>query len=401
MKPVDPAPPLTGQFVFAGLLMWVMVGATAITTIIPVLATFLIDDFGVTKVEIGAIGLVVNVLAAVASPFAGRIADRIGGENAALIVLVGAAVAAVLVAGAPVFPAVFVGGSVAAITAAGANPGTNKLIAEHIERGRRGLITGLKQTGPQVGALFAGLLAPWGATAFGWRPTLIIMAVALVLPVPFLMRMTTPASAVQSDNGAPMAPLPSGIWWVAAYGGLLGLGGSAVFLLPLFVEERLGQTPRVAGLATALLGGIAIFGRLQWARTVERRTSQANTLAMLSLVAIVATILMLISTTAGIGWMWAGTVAFGLSAASWTAVGSMAVMAIVGSSEAGRASGVVWFGFLTGYGLGPPLYGFTVDKTGSYTVMWWLALGMFLLATGVALGWAHTQRISSGRRLLS
>lgn len=398
MKPIDPAFSSTGQFVFAGLLMWVMVGATAITTTIPVLATFLIDDFGVTKVQIGAIGLVVNGLTAVTSPYAGRIADRIGGQNAALIVLIGASIAALLVAGAPVFPAVFVGGTVAAITAAGANPGTNKLIAEHIERGRRGLITGLKQTGPQLGALLAGLLAPWGATAFGWRPTLVIMAVALVLPVPFLMRMATPNSAVQSDNGAPMAPLPSGIWWVAAYGSLLGLGSSANFLLPLFVEEKLGQTPRVAGLAAALLGGIAIFGRLHWARTVERRKSQATTLAVLSSVAILAAVLMLISTTAGIGWMWAGTVAFGLSAASWTAVGSMAVIAIVGASAAGRASGVVWFGFLTGYGLGPPVYGFTVDKTGSYTVMWWLALGMFVLATGVALRWSHTQGRSSGHQ---
>ncbi|MDH3606364.1 MAG: MFS transporter, partial [Acidimicrobiia bacterium] len=355
MKPVNPAHPSTGQFVFAGLLMWVMVGATAITTIIPVLATFLIDDFGVSKVAIGAIGLVVNVVTAVVSPFAGRIADRIGGQNAALIVLVGAAVAALLMAGAPVFAAVFVGGTVAAITAAGANPGTNKLIAEHIERGRRGLITGLKQTGPQVGALLAGLFAPWGATVFGWRPTLIVMAVALVLPVPFLMRMTTPDTPSTPKSGAPLAPLPSGIWWLAACGGLLGLGGSANFLLPLFVEESLGQTPRVAGLATALLGGVAIFGRLYWARTVEHRANQANTLTVLSFVAIGATVLMLISTTAGIGWMWVGTIAFGLSAASWTAIGSMAVMAIVGASAAGRASGVVWFGFLTGYGLGPPL----------------------------------------------
>ena len=37
-------------------------------------------------------------------------------------------------------------------------------------------------------------------------------------------------------------------------------------------------------------------------------------------------------------------------------------------------------GFLAGLGIGAPLYGWTVDTTGSYTLMWWISLTAFVLA---------------------
>ena len=49
-------------------------------------------------------------------------------------------------------------------------------------------------------------------------------------------------------------------------------------------------------------------------------------------------------------------------------------------------------GFLAGLGLGPPLYGFTVDETGSYAAMWWIALGSFAVAAAVAFTWIRTNR---------
>ncbi|NNL12659.1 MAG: MFS transporter [Acidimicrobiia bacterium] len=380
------------RLVFGGLLMWVMVAATVFTVTIPVIATFLIDDFGISRTELGSLGSVGALLAAVSSPFAGRLTDRIGGRNAALIVLTGATGAAVLFAVSPVFGAMFGGAVVAAISGAGGNPGTNKLIAAFLEPGRRGFITGLKQTGPQVGSFFAGLLAPWGATTFGWRSTMVVIGLLMVLSIPLAMRVVPPDRPRPADRRPSDGPLPAGIWWVAVYGSLLGFGGSATFLLPLFVEESLGESPRVAGVAAALLGGVAIAGRLQWARIAERKASPAPTLAILAVTSVVAMAFMLTSIDAGTGWMWVGTVVLGLSSSSWTSVGAIAVIAIAGSKAAGRASGIVWFGFLAGLGLGPPLYGFTVDETSSYAPMWWIALGSFALAAVVAVTWMRTQR---------
>ena len=377
---------------FGGLLMWVMVAATASTVTLPVIASFLIEEFDINRTQFGSLGSVGILVAALSSPFAGRVTDRIGGRNAALLVLAGAGVGAILYASAPIFAVMFVAAAVGALTGAGGNPGTNKLVAEHIEPGRRGLTTGFKQTGPQLGSLLAGLLAPWGATTIGWRPTMLVIAAILLAGIPVLIRVVPPDGPIASRRAGPGGPLPGGILWVAVYGSLLGLGGSASFLLPLFVEESLDQSPRMAGLAAAMVGGVAVFGRLQWARVAEQKRSPAPTLAVLAALSVVSMALMLVAITFGMLWMWMAALVLGLSSSSWTAVAAIAVIGIAGAPAAGRASGVVWFGFLGGLGLGPPLYGFTVDQTGSYATMWWIALASFALAVLVALAWIRTAR---------
>jgi len=377
---------------FGGLLMWVMVAATASTVTLPVIASFLIEEFDINRTQFGSLGSVGILVAALSSPFAGRVTDRIGGRNAALLVLAGAGVGAILYASAPIFAVMFVAAAVGALTGAGGNPGTNKLVAEHIEPGRRGLTTGFKQTGPQLGSLLAGLLAPWGATTIGWRPTMLVIAAILLAGIPVLIRVVPPDGPIASRRAGPGGPLPGGILWVAVYGSLLGLGGSASFLLPLFVEESLDQSPRMAGLAAAVVGGVAVFGRLQWARVAEQKRSPAPTLAVLAALSVVSMALMLVAITFGMLWMWMAALVLGLSSSSWTAVAAIAVIGIAGAPAAGRASGVVWFGFLGGLGLGPPLYGFTVDQTGSYATMWWIALASFALAVLVALAWIRTAR---------
>lgn len=376
---------------FAALLMWVMVAATALTVTLPVLASFIIEDFGINRSQFGAVGAAGGLLAALSSPYAGIATDRIGGRRAALVVLTGSAGAALVTAAAPFYAALFAGAAVGAIAGAAGNPSTNKLIASAVEFGDRGLVTGIKQTGPQVGSLLAGLLAPLGATTIGWRPTLVIMAVALVLPAPALPRFV--AETPTSERVAPgdRHPHPAGIRWVATYGFLLGLGGSATFLLPLFVEEELGQSALVAGWAAALLGGAAVVGRLQWARAVERRRRASPALVVLAAAAVAAMVLMLVSIEFGTHWMWLATLVLAFSASSWTSVGAMAVITIAGPAGAGRASGIVWFGFLAGLGFGPPIYGYTVDESGSYAFMWWMALIVFAVATGVALAWMRRE----------
>ncbi|NNF09756.1 MAG: MFS transporter, partial [Acidimicrobiia bacterium] len=261
-----------------------------------------------------------------------------------------------------------------------------------LEPGRRGMVTGLKQTGPQVGSFLSGALAPWGAATIGWRPTVLVIGALMAAAVPLVLRIIPVEDGAHIRAERDRSPLTPGIGWVAVYGTLIGLGGSATFLLPLFVEESLGQSPRVAGAAAALLGAVAIAGRFQWARIAERRASPAPTMALLAAASVVAMAAMLVSIEAGTAWMWIGTVILGLSASSWTAVAAISVIGLAGPVGAGRASGIVWLGFLAGLGIGPPIYGFTVDESGSYALMWWLALVAFALATAVAAAWIRTAR---------
>ena len=68
----------------------------------------------------------------------------------------------------------------------------------------------------------------------------------------------------------------------------------------------------------------------------------------------------------------------------------LAVMHDAGTEAAGRASGRVMFGYLIGLGVAPPLYGRTVDVTGSYVTMWWIAIGAFAAAALLVLAWSRS-----------
>ena len=62
----------------------------------------------------------------------------------------------------------------------------------------------------------------------------------------------------------------------------------------------------------------------------------------------------------------------------------------------GRASGIVLFGFLSGLGIGPPIYGATVDATGSYTAMWLMSIGAAAITVGIVWLWRRTLAAQDG-----
>jgi MFS family permease len=378
------------RLTFGVLLAWTMVAATSSMVTLPVVATFVIDEFDISRAEFGALLAALTAGGAIASPWAGRITDRVGGRNAMVAVLSSSAAAALLLAVAPVFAAMFVATAVA-MGGAAANPGTNKLIAAHTAPGRRGFLTGVKQTGPQIGSLVAGLAAPFGAAALGWRPTVALIAVFCLAPIPVVFA-TIPADerAVETD-GKVKAQLPTAVRWLTVLALLVGLGGSSALLIPLFVEEGLGQSNRVAGLAAAVQGGVAVFGRIAWARAAERIGSPWVPTAVIALLSAVSSVAMVAAIGWGAGWMWIGAATSGVAAGAWTSAGAVAVITLVGPRAAGRATGLVWMGFLGGLGIGPPVFGWAVDRTGSYAVMWWLATGVFAALLAAAWAWGRTR----------
>jgi len=46
------------------------------------------------------------------------------------------------------------------------------------------------------------------------------------------------------------------------------------------------------------------------------------------------------------------------------------VIEVLPASLAGRGSGSVYFGFISGFGVGAPLFGWSVDHLGTYTPGW-------------------------------
>ncbi len=105
-----------------------------------------------------------------------------------------------------------------------------------------------------------------------------------------------------------------------------------------------------------------------------------------------ASSILLAATSVGPAALWAGALATGIGSSTWNSVGMLAVMGEAGPERAGRASGVVMLGFLTGLGAGPPLFGLSVDVSGSYATMWGLSIAAAAAGTLVAWGWERAGR---------
>ncbi len=380
------------------LLFAAMAAATFSVSALSVVASFIIDDLSISRQQLGFVATANTALAAVLSPRAGRFVDRLGGRNGLIVVYFfgGAAFAIMGVAGA--YWILLAAAAVAALSQASGNPATNKLIARHLAQGRRGVVTGIKQSGVQAATFVGGLLLPIGAESIGWRPTMLIagaVALAAIFPVLRVIPEDRP-DASAGDNAA--GPLPRSTRWLAAYGGLLGFGGAAVFFVPLFAQEALGYGPRAGGLAAALVGLVAFGGRIAWARFTERGERVILTLGLMAVLSMVAGLAFLGATSSS-ALLWVAVAVVGMSSSSWNSVGMLAVIHDAGAEQAGRASGRVMFGFLLGLGIGSPLYGRTIDSTGGYALMWWIAIAAYAAATVLILAWSRSvarQGLSDG-----
>jgi MFS family permease len=381
--------------VFGSLLFTAMAAATFTPASLGILATFIIDDLSISRAELGVVLGLVNVAAAVLSPIAGRVTDRIGGKKSLIALFVTAGATFLILGTAVAYAMLFVGALAGAISQATANPATNKLIAEDVPAGKRGVITGVKQSGVQAGIFLGGLTVPTLAIILGWRGAYLIVAVVpLVLAAVTAWAVPAAPKVTIEHRTRSRAPLPSAIWWLAGFGFLMGLSGAVTFLVPLFAEEMLGLSPVAGGIAAAVIAFVAVPGRILWSRYAERSGAFRGSLGAMAVLSIAAAGLFYLSGAAAAWLLWPAAVLIAAGSSSWNSVGMVAVMVEAGVASTGRASGVVLFGFLTGLGIAPPIFGAIVDHTGSYDVMWLLSALAAAGSAAVIVAWQRSVRES-------
>ena len=377
--------PVPARFGFGAILAVVMGVATFALTVFGVLTSQLIDEFGIARWQVGALVTASSAAGAILSPTIGRLTDRFGGRRSALVNLGLGTLALAALALAPTFGLLVIAALVTGIAQGMANPATNKLISLHVPAGSRGLITGIKQSGVQVGTVLGGLALPLLALAWGWRWAVATFAglAAIGLISAFVIVPHDPGrgtSEVTREKG-----VPADIVRLAGYGFLLGAGGSALFTYTaLYGQETLGYSPAAAGAAVALMGVVGVVSRIAWSHAAERGHRYRGSLVWLAALSAVAALLMA-AAPAFPPLVWLAAATTGLSASAWNSVGMLAIIFMVPATSAGRASGVVLFGFLAGLGLGAPVFGWSVDALGTYLPGWLTAAGLFGAGWIVAL----------------
>lgn len=376
------------------ILLTTMGAATFTASSLGLVAPVFIDDLGLTRSDVGIVFSVNAIGAGLLSPVIGRYTDRVGGKLALLSVVAAAAASYVAYGVAWSLGVLVVGSLFGAVAQAGANPSTNKLIADQLPVGSQGVVVGIKQSGVQLFIFLGGVAVPSIVIAWGRDAAYLLLAgVSILIAGVALVRVAPREQPSVSTPITKPERVPRDIWWISAYGFLLGFAGSSAVMYALFIVERLERDLVVAGYVIAVGGFLAIPGRIMWARYAERRAEFRKPLLTIALISVGASAALMV---ANFGPWWFVVLAAVLTAvgsSSWNSVGMLGLIVIAGPAAAGRASGIVLFGFLLGLGAGPPLFGWMVDSTGSYMGVWWLAMGASMLGAALMLVWrpGHNQ----------
>ncbi|QEU81606.1 MFS transporter [Streptomyces subrutilus] len=357
----------------------------------------LVEELGISPTALGLTTTVGFGTAAVLSPSGGRMVDRIGPRRSLVVLLVLSALALALIGAAPgpglLLGAVALGG----IPQAVANPATNKAILATVPPSRRGAVTGLKQSGVQLGAFAAGLPLAALAGGLGWRGAVWTASGAALLTAVWALRALPADPPAPPTNPARTSFVPRGmVAWLAGFSLFLGAGIASVnTYLALYGVQGLGMGPAVAGGLVAVLGVAGILGRVGWSKTA--RPGRAEWLPTLLACGAVGAAALLAGGQLAVALVWLGAVAVGVFAVSGNAVSMVLVMQRAAPGRAGQDSALVAAGFFAGFAVGPALFG-TFAQSGRYGAGWLLVAAEFAAAAAVAFLWAvRDRRAGTGR----
>ncbi|MCX5107800.1 MFS transporter [Streptomyces sp. NBC_00378] len=346
----------------------------------------LVDELGISPATLGLTTTIGFGTAAVLSPVGGRIVDRIGPRRSLVALLLVSAGALALIGAASgtgfLLAAVALGGLPQAL----ANPATNKAILAAVVPARRGSVTGMKQSGVQLGAFVAGLPLAALASGVGWRGAVWTASGTALAVAAWAMR-ALPADPPAKETSLRASLVPRGaLAWLAGFSLLLGSGIASVnTYLALFGVQELGMSPSTAGALVAVLGVAGIAGRVGWSNAA--RPGRAEWLPGWLAAGAVGAALLLAGALLAHPLVWVAATAVGVFAVAGNAVSMVLVMQRAAPGRAGQDSALVSAGFFAGFALGPPVFG-ALAEAGRYGPGWLLVAAEFAAAGAVAFAWA-------------
>lgn len=373
------APSRPWRAAFGFTMMAAMGVATFIGFVIGVLAPLLVEDFAISRSQLGALTTVLYLVGGFGSPVAGHLVDRVSSRAVLVLLFVAGAAGTVGVALAPSYAWLLGAMVLAGFSLAAGNPVTNKLIVAHIPAGTQGVLIGVKQAGVPMGKFLAGVVMPGAALLLGWRSAVLL---GLIIPVAGLVSGLV---LLPPDRGVPTSraerrsrPLGSAVRRLAVYAFLMGTGVAVINVyLPLYAHEELGMSVTAAGVVASLTGIVGVFSRIVWGRITDGVVDVAPTLRAIAASSALAVGFMIAARWWGEWLLWLAAFIFGVSTLGWIVVGMIGVVALIDLRDAGRASGLVLLGFYGGFVSSPVIFGWIVDRTGSYAPGWAFIVAAF------------------------
>ncbi len=265
-------------------MAWRGVMPALVATIVAMLPSFLTaalivqigDDTGLTVTGLGVVISLFFGMAALVSPSAGRLSERVGWGNGLRIstLLSAVALAAIALLGSSV-AVIGISLAIAGIGSSLTQTASNLTIARCVAPRRHGWVLGIKHACVPAAMFLAGLAVPTLALTVGWRwafAAAAVLALATTASVPRReapYTLTPPPKTTGKTVGKPTTPMRLLVVLAVAVG--LGIGA----LDPLgsfFVSYSvsIGIEEQVAGVLLSIGGLCGIIARLVAGRLIDR-----------------------------------------------------------------------------------------------------------------------------------
>jgi MFS family permease len=325
--------------------------------------------------------------------FAGMVADRFGAFR---VIVGGALLYAAGLAGMALSSGVLLFTLTAGILIGAAQAGTTYaviygIIGRQIDPAKRSWAMGVAAAAGSFGQFLMVPVEGLLISHQGWQQALLTLAVTVLLIAPLASGLREPGFAAGSVARREQTVLqalrealryPSFQLLMAGY---FVCGFQVVFIgvhMPSYLKDK-GLPPQVAGYALALIGLFNVFGTYI-AGVLGQKLAKRKILAFIYLARSLVISLFLLAPLTPLS-VYVFSAVMGLLWLSTVPVTNASVAGIFGVAHLSMLSGFVFFSHQIGSFLGVWLGGFLYDRTGSYDIVWYIAIVLGVFAALVNL----------------
>lgn len=327
--------------------------------------------------------------------FAGMLADKLGAFR---VLWIGALLYALGLAGMALSPTPLLFALTAGVLIGAAQAGTTYaviygVIGRQIPAERRSWAMGVAAAAGSFGQFLMVPIEGQLIAQLGWHNALMALAAVVLLIVPLALGLReprrTPSAAGSVHRDQTIVQAVTEAFKYPSFGLLMAgyfvCGFQVVFIgvhMPSYLKDK-GLSPEVASYALALIGLFNVFGTYA-AGTLGQRLAKRKILAFIYFARAIAIALFLIVPLSPLSvYVFAGVM--GLLWLSTIPPTNALVAQIFGVAHLSMLSGFVFLGHQFGSFLGVWLGGFLYDRTGSYDIVWYIAIALGVFAALINL----------------
>jgi MFS family permease len=367
-------------------------------------------EFGWNRAEVQAIYTWFTIGNLVASPLLGWVIDRYGVRTATIWSIIGQGIGFIAlgtIAG-PLWSFYLIG-FITAVIGVGTVPITwTRVVIDWFDNGR-GVALGLALAGTGVSATFVPSYTTWLLQDYGWQTAYIglgVLPLLIALPISYLWLSDrtggthAPAAAAPAVDRGPAIDFRAALagyrfWIINASFFLIGMCVAALIghMIPMLTDR--GVDPVEAARVAGLIGAAVIVGRVITGFLIDRFWAPAVALILLVLPA--GSCVVLATGAGGVSGAMVAAVLLGLAAGAEFDLMAFMISQYFGQRSYGIIYSVTYAVFKIAAGIGPLMFGYSFDTSGSYSFILYVAAAMLvsgsvlLLTLGSYLGAQHAE----------